>query len=267
MSPVDRALCLVATLALLWCAPVGAAEQVDGDPAAAASDALELPSAEAVVAFPDPLLMRRAKRLRNAGIALSVAGGVAFVTSFNLALAVFRSGDDSQREHWPAWGVPCIIMTVAGLQFGGPLWSVGSEMVRQLTRNTRGDEKLRREVANDPRYWKGRTMSAFGTTLALTGGLEVMFGSLILVGLIWVFDQSALIEEEAGQSISRAWILLPAGLIAGGTASLIGGLKLRQDGEDRSQRVRDAYATAEILVIPYADPVAQGGGLAVVGRF
>ncbi len=265
MRCIDRCLWLLVAATLLWALPAAATE--GPDPSPQTDDAEPVAEEEPAAVFPDPLLMQRARRHRNTGVALSIAGGVAFVTGFNVALAVFRSGDDGYRQHWAAWGVPCIALTVVGLQVGGPLWSVGSEMMRQLTRNTRGDEKLRRAVANDPRYWKGRTMSAFGTTLALTGGLEVMFGSLIMVALIWAFEQDDLFEDAAGETVDRAWIMLPIGLIGGGTASLIGGLKLRQDGEDRSQRVRDAYATAEVLVIPYADPVARGGGFAVVGRF
>ena len=226
----------------------------------------EEPTAAPAPIFPDPILVQRARTYRAVGITLSILGGAAFVVSFNVSLSVFRSGNERAREMMPYWLVPCLVVTGVGLTVGGPLWAVGSEMHRQLTRNTRGDEKLRREVANDKRYWRGRTMVAFGTTLALSGGLGLTVGALLLVGGVWVAQRSAELTE-AGLAISPWVIGAPAIMIGAGTGMLVGGLKLRKDGLDRSDKVREAYATTQLIPIPFFDPIAGSGGLALVGTF
>lgn len=240
-------------------------------PAASRAAAVEVsgaqPSAAAVPVFPDPRMMKQAKVYRGVGVTLSVVGAVAFIASFNISLAVMRSGDERLMQAMPVWTVPSMILMGIGLEVGGPLWSVGSEMVRQLTRNTRGDEKLRRSVANDPRYWEGRLMNAFGTAMALSGGIQLTIGALLLVGTIWVVQRSDMLEEEAGQSISPAIILLPISMIAGGTGLMIGGLVLRRDGLKRSASVREAHQMTRLMVLPYADPYSRSGGIVLSARF
>ena len=225
------------------------------------------PTPAAAPVFPDPLMMKRAKTYRGVGVALSVVGAAAFIASFNISLAVMRSGDERLMQMMPAWTVPSMILMGIGLEVGGPLWSVGSEMVRQLTRNTRGDEKLRRSVANDPRYWEGRMMNAFGTAMALSGGLQLTIGTLLLVGTIWVVQRSDMLEEEAGRSISPAIILLPISMIAGGTGLMVGGLLLRRDGLERSAAVREAHRMTRLMVVPFADPLSRAGGVVLSARF
>jgi len=215
--------------------------------------------------FPDPVLMKRARTYRAVGVTLSIVGAVAFVASFNLTLAAMRSGDEAFTAATPAWTIPGIALTFVALEVGAPLWSTGGAMFRQLTRNTKGDEKLRRSVANDPRYWEGHLQASFGTAMALTGGIQLMIGTLLLVGAIWVVERSELIEEESGQTVQRRIILAPVAMLAGSTGMLIGGLELRRKGLDRSQSVRDAHAATALMVVPYLG--SEGGGLALAGRF
>ena len=198
-----------------------AAGEAEGD--GASGDAVDVPLPAGLV-FPDPVLMKRARTYRGVGATLSIAGAVAAVVSFNVALAVIRSGDEQRLQNMRAWAIPLGVVTGVGLQLGGPLWSVGGEMHRQLTRNTRGDEKLRREVANDSRYWQGRTMNAFGTSMALTGGLSVAVGSLLLVGGIWVVDGGVDLAD-AGVTVNPNYIGVPILVVGAGAALLVSGLR------------------------------------------
>ncbi len=241
--------------------PALASEQ----PAPQAAEPSGLPEAAAPApVFPDPVLMKQARTYRAAGATLSVVGAVAFVATFNLTLAAMRSGNQAFMDAAPAWTVPGIALTFVALEMGAPLWSTGGAMVRQLTRNTKGDEKLRRSVANDPRYWKGHLQGSFGTAMALTGGIQLMVGTLLLVGAIWVVQREEMIEEETGQPVNRAIVLAPVAMLLGSTGMLIGGLELRRDGLERAQAVRDAHA-ATAVVVPYMN--RNGGGLALAGRF
>lgn len=242
--------------------PALASEQ-PAAPAAAPADLAEVAAPAPV--FPDPALMRQARAYRAAGATLSVIGAVAFVASFNLTLAAMRSGNEAFMDAVPAWTIPGIALTFVALEVGAPLWSTGGAMYRQLTRDTKGDEKLRRSVANDPRYWKGHLQSSFGTAMALTGGIQLMVGTLLLVGAIWVVQRTEQIEEESGQSVNRAIVLAPVAMLLGSTGMLIGGLEMRRDGLARAQAVRDAHAATAVLVVPYLD--RDSGGLALVGRF
>jgi len=257
----------VVLLALACARPAAAAQQPASTPAEAVESLESQPSLGPGAVFPDPRLMKQAKVYRGVGVTLSVVGAVAFVASFNISLAVMRSGDEQLMQMMPAWTVPSMILMGIGLEVGGPLWSVGSEMVRQLTRDTRGDEKLRRSVANDPRYWQGRLMNAFGTAMALSGGIQLTIGTLMLVGTIWVIQRADMIEEESGRSVSPAIIALPISLIAGGTGLMIGGLLLRRDGLDRAKTVREAHQLTHLMVVPYADPYARAGGFVLSARF
>ncbi len=240
-----------------------AAGEAEGD--GASGDAVDVPLPAGLV-FPDPVLMKRARTYRGVGATLSIAGAVAAVVSFNVALAVIRSGDEQRLQNMRAWAIPLGVVTGVGLQLGGPLWSVGGEMHRQLTRNTRGDEKLRREVANDSRYWQGRTMNAFGTSMALTGGLSVAVGSLLLVGGIWVVDGGVDLAD-AGVTVNPNYIGVPILVVGAGAALLVSGLEIRKAGLTRSERVREAYATSQLMPIPYIDPLSRSGGLVLAGTF
>ena len=247
---------------LILAHPALASEQPTA-PAAEPSDLTE--AAAPAPVFPDPVLMKQARTYRAAGATLSVVGAVAFVATFNLTLAAMRSGNQAFMDAAPAWTIPGIALTFVALEVGAPLWSTGGAMVRQLTRNTKGDEKLRRSVANDPRYWKGHLQGSFGTAMALTGGIQLMVGTLLLVGAIWVVERKDLIEEEAGQAVNRAIILAPVAMLFGSTGMLIGGLEMRRDGLERAQAVRDAHGATAFLVVPYLN--RNGGGLALAGRF
>lgn len=243
--------------------PAAGEETGAEDEAQESGDATLIP---APPVFPDPLLMKRARTYRGVGVTLSIAGAVSALVAFNVSLAVIRSGDEQRLRNIRAWAIPLGVMTGIGLQLGGPLWSVGGEMFRQLTRNTRGDEKLRREVANDRRYWQGRTMHAFGTSMALTGGLSVAVGSLLLVGGIWVVQGSADLEGS-GLNVSPDYVGVPIIVVGAGAALLVSGLEIRKAGLTRSERVREAYATSMLLPIPYMDPVTRSGGLVLAGTF
>lgn len=234
-------------------------EETGEDPAATADPIASV--------FPDPTLLRRGKTYRGIGAALSITGAVAFVAGFNIALAVIRSGNETALSSLPYYLIPTSVLMVAGLEIGAPLWSVGGSMVRQLTRNTKGDEKLRRPVANDPRYWQGQMLHAFGTAMALTGGMAIMVGSLVLVGSIWIVQREAEFAER-GFDAGRPWLIAgPIAAVGVGTALLITGLKTSKTGLDRSRKVRDAYATTQLFPIPTFDPVNRSAGLALVGRF
>ncbi len=236
-----------------------------GDEAAGAVDAAAEPGAPV---FPDPVLMRRGKTYRGVGAALSITGAVAFVAGFNITIAVIRSGNEAALDNLQFYLIPTTVLMVAGLEIGAPLWSVGGAMVRQLTRRTKGDEKLRRPVANDPRYWQGQMLGAFGTAMALTGGMGVMVGTLIMVAGIWVNERAADAATSEFLDGARPWLIAgPAIAVGAGTGLLIGGLRLRKTGLDRSQKVRDAYTTAEIFPVPTVDPVSRSAGLVLVGRF
>ncbi len=215
--------------------------------------------------FPDPLLMRRALRTRNGGAFLTIAGAATFVVGFNVVLSLVRTQVEPNGALLAGIMAPSVALLVVGLDVGAPLWSVGGEMVRQLTRHTRGDEKLRRAVANDERYWAGRTMFAFGTSLAMSGGLGVTAGLLTLVGGIWVVQQREMLQESGVQA-SPLVIMAPATIIGVSTAMLITGLRLVKSGNERSRKVREAYDTALVLPLPTVDP-AGGLGLALAGRF
>jgi len=256
---------------LLGAAPAWAAEEAAGAAAEEPADAGEATADEAQApvtpVFPDPTLMRRGKAYRGVGAALSITGAVAFVAGFNIAIAVIRSGNEQALDNLQYYLIPTSVLMVVGLEVGGPLWSVGGSMVRQLTRKTKGDEKLRRPVANDPRYWQGQMLNAFGTATALSGGMALMVGMLTMVGGIWVNERAL---ETAGEGLlsPRPWLIAgPAIAVGVGTAMLITGLKVRKTGLDRSQKVRDAYSMTQVYPIPYADPVNRGGGLALAGRF
>lgn len=253
-------------LFVLWALalPAVASEQPATPPPTEEAPLLE-EAIPAAVVFPDPVLMQRARTYRTVGATLSIAGAVAFVASFNLTLAALRSGNEAFAAAMPAWSIPGVVLTFVALEFGAPLWSVGGEMYRQLTRNTKGDEKLRRSVANDPRYWQGRTSAAFGTALALTGGIQLMVGTLLLVGTIWVVERADMVEDQTGDTIHPRILLMPIGTIGVGTGMLIAGLELRRQGLERSQSVRDAHAATAVMVVPYFGP--DGGGLALAGRF
>ena len=259
---------ILAAVALWACAPAMSTEtgEQGDEPAAAGGEAELTEPAEAFPGFPDPLLMKRARTYRAVGVTLSVLGGVSLLVSFNASLAVIRSGNEDQLAGMEAWAIPLGIVTGVGLQLGAPLWTVGGEMVRQLTRNTRGDEKLRREVANDRRYWQGRTMNAFGTSMALTGGLSLTVGALLLVGGIWVVQREADLED-AGIAPSPNFIGVPVAIIGGGAAFLVAGLEIRKAGLERAERVREAYATTLMVPVPYVDPIGRSAGLVLAGRF
>ena len=264
----SRTLLLAALLALglMWvCVPAWAGEATtDGEVEGSTESATDL--APAYPGFPDPVLMKRARTYRAVGVTLSVLGGVSLLVSFNVSLAVIRSGNEDQLNSMNGWLAPMGIVTAVGLQIGAPLWTVGGEMVRQLTRNTRGDEKLRREVANDRRYWQGRTMNAFGTSMALTGGLSVVMGALMLVGGIWVVQREAEFAE-AGIAPSPNFIGVPIGVLGGGAAILVAGLEIRKAGLERAERVREAHATTQLIPVPFVDPVGRSAGMVVAGRF
>ena len=242
----------------------------DEDPAAPAPEASDEQPGDTATSeapaqvFPDPLLLKRARRYRNGGGVLSVTGAVTFLVGINVALGVMRSGNPQWQDAMPYIMVPAAVVMVAALEIGAPLWSVGSEMYRQLTRNTKGDEKLRRPVANDPRYWKGRTMDTFGTTMAITGGLELVIGVLSFVGGLWVVQQQELLAD--GGYTPKPWVIVvPIALMGAGTGQLIGGLSLRKDGMERARKVREAYELTRLFPVPWFEP--GGGGLALVGRF
>ncbi len=267
---------LVAACVSAWIPVSGAFASypaVQQDPSAPPAEASEEqpPEAAATAApvadpvFPDPLLMKRARTYRNLGGVLSISGAVTFLASFNIALGIMRSGDPTWQDAMPYIMVPAAVVMVVALEIGAPLWSVGGEMYRQLTRNTKGDEKLRRPVANDARYWKGRTMDAFGTTMAISGGLEITVGLLTFVGGLWVVQQQEMLAE--GGYTPKPWVIVvPLALMAAGTAQLIGGLELRKDGLERSRAVREAYELTQLFPVPWFEP-GGGGGLALVGRF
>ncbi|MDP7113523.1 MAG: hypothetical protein QGH45_16265 [Myxococcota bacterium] len=250
----------------MWVSAPAWADEADteGEEESSAEPASDL--APAYPGFPDPVLMKRARTYRAVGVTLSVLGGVSLLVSFNVSLAVIRSGNEDQLNSMNGWLIPMGIVTGIGLQLGAPLWTVGGEMVRQLTRNTRGDEKLRREVANDRRYWQGRTMNAFGTSMALTGGLSVVMGALMLVGGIWVVQREAEFAE-AGIAPSPNFIGVPIAVLGGGAAVLVAGLEIRKAGLERAERVREAYATTQLIPVPFVDPVGRSAGLVVAGRF
>ena len=243
--------------------PALASEQPSGP--ATGEEALAPEIVPIAPVFPDPALMKRARTYRSVGVTLSIVGAVAFVASFNVTLAAMRSGDEDFIAAAPVWTIPSLALTFVALEVGAPLWAVGGEMYRQLTRNTRGDEKLRRSVANDPRYWEGRVLASFGTAMALTGGIQLMVGTLLLVGAIWVVERVELIEEESGQAVNRNIVMAPVALLMGSTGMLIGGLEMRRKGMERAQSVRDAHATTAVMVVPYVN--RHGGGLALAGRF
>jgi len=256
----------VLSLLAVWALalPAIASEQPTEAPPAVGAPQIDEAAPPAPV-FPDPVLMQRARTYRTVGATLSITGAVAFVASFNLTLAALRSGNEAFTAAMPAWAIPGSILTIVALEFGAPLWSVGSEMHRQLTRDTKGDEKLRRSVANDPRYWQGRTQVAFGTTLALTGGIQLMVGTLLLVGTIWVVERGDMVEEETGDTVHPRILLMPISTIGVSTGMLIAGLSLQRHGLERSQAVRDAHAATAVMVVPYFGP--EGGGFALAGRF
>jgi len=247
-----------------WASTEPAGGERSGDPADDEPAATAEPIAPV---FPDPTLLRRGKTYRGVGVVLSITGAVAFVAGFNIAIAVIRSGNDAALSALPYYLIPTSLLMVVGLEIGAPLWSVGGSMVRQLTRNTKGDEKLRRPVANDPRYWQGQMLHAFGTAMALTGGMAIMVGSLVLVGGIWIVQREAEFAE-IGFDAGRPWLIAgPIAAVGVGTALLITGLKISKTGLDRSRKVREAYATTQLFPIPTFDPVNRSAGLALVGRF
>lgn len=272
LAPRSGLTAMLLGFALVVAVPAGAdpgegpaPEEENGaeDEAQVSGDAALIP---APPVFPDPLLMKRARTYRGVGVTLSIAGAVSALVAFNVSLAVIRSGDEQRLRNMRAWAIPLGVVTGIGLQLGGPLWSVGGEMFRQLTRNTHGDEKLRREVANDRRYWQGRTMNAFGSSMALTGGLSVAVGSLLLVGGIWIVQSSGDFED-AGVTVSPDYVGVPIIVVGAGAALLVAGLEIRKAGLTRSERVREAYATSMLLPIPFVDPVTRSGGLVLAGTF
>lgn len=225
-------------------------------------------------AFPDPALMKQMKDRRAGGAVLTLSGLASLAVAINLSAYNVRNPGTLDEAAWPVVNGVLLGYGLAGLSVGIPLWTVGAEMRIQLLRLNVGDELVRREVAGDPAYWRARTQAAFGTSIAVAGGGQVVFGVLGMVLLASAIDagnfdsdqgESAL--EEFGVSNPRVLLLAPIAQLAAGTALLVTGLDLWTRGRKRGVALRDAAAAAALIPAPTIDPVRGAYGLAWSGAF
>ncbi len=210
--------------------------------------------------FPDPVLLKKSKTLRTAGAVLTLTGIAATFGAINLVIYNARSPDAMDPTGYAVLRNFLLLYGTTGVFIGGPTWSVGAEMRIQLNRMNVGDELLRQPVANDPAYWQARTLSHFGSGVAVSGGAQLVLGGLTL-GLLGATIGSGVFDSEDGQqrladagiSDARVLLLLPIGQMALGGGILAGGLSMWSKGKKRAARIRQAAEVQVLLPLPSVD--------------
>ncbi len=196
--------------------------------------------------FPNPEILQQARIQAGMGIGLTAAGGVLLFGGMMLGSAAARGEltlppspfprliqseriDDSSIDGFVFIGVTAGVGILLAF-IGVPLMSVGMFTTKQLLRTIKGAEKVPRTVANEPLYWRGLQTQHFGQATGIAGGALLAFGIIALVAV------GATVGTQVYDPVG--WAVGP-GIIAGGTAVLVLGIKTTQKGRATQKAVWD----------------------------
>jgi len=207
------------------------ADEAGDAQAPAAAKPVGLPPVDALGRpFPDPTLLKMARRWTISGAVLTVAGASLMVTGMLLGSAVARGQIVVPTEARYGFaglllGGPCLV--VAGL----PLMSSGTFTRGQLRRTIKGVPKVPRTVANEAEYWRAHQLGLYGQGVVIAGGASLLMGVLGIV--------AAGLAVNSEYYDSRLWAI-PAIALPAGSGMIVAGLFMGKTSRAKMERIQNA---------------------------
>jgi len=180
--------------------------------------------------FPDPGLLRLARRWTISGAVLTVAGSSLFLAGMLLSSAAARGQLVVPTEAFYGFGAllgggPSLVLV------GLPLLSSGTFTRGQLLRTIKGVAKVPRTVANERSYWEAYQLGLYGQAVAIGGGASLLMGVLGLV--------AAGLAVNSEYYDARLWAVPAIALPVGG-AMIVAGLLMGKASKAKMERIQNA---------------------------